>query len=604
MVEMKVIAARKTTVVELGLTEALEFVQENHRSGKARPGLRSQCFGLSTGDEIIAVAIFCNPRTASKQRQYTTELLRLAFKNGWRVQGGASKLIKHFQKLPNSTDLFTYQDTSGESTSVYEHSGLTLVGKKNPKKTILVRDGLTAETAENNHHDWFSMEQATRRGPDALIGTELGEVIENGKRVSNIELFLRNGYHKEVRPGDRLYEWHNPKFRFYTYKITSSVDDSYYYGRHRTQLGTLDAMLHDGYMGSGGVKFKNWIESVGEENLQKTILKVYNTWAEAIKAEEELIGDKHKTDKRCKNSKPGGTGLSSYFPEYTLEICPIHGLTKFRGGCKKCSVSKAKSTKNCPVHGETLHIGDSCYKCVSQDSWTEKECPTHGVTLHKGNSCARCATEGTRTLKECSTHGLVLHSGDKCITCIAQKSVSIKTCEVHGETKHVGDRCKKCMGAKTITQGTCEIHGETKFKGDKCCKCSASKIWDTRTCKIHGETPHRSGKCEKCNKQEQSARLKSEEVLKKCSTHGLTAHLDGQCKRCKAQKQINIQTCPIHGETKFNGPTCGKCAVKQIWTVEECSVHGETKHRSGKCERCARKEQWDARKVREKSETD
>lgn len=40
-------------------------------------------------------------------------------------------------------------------------------------------------------------------------------------------------FDSEITP-DRFYEWRNPKYRSYIYKITSTIDSNYYYGRHGT----------------------------------------------------------------------------------------------------------------------------------------------------------------------------------------------------------------------------------------------------------------------------------------------------------------------------------------------------------------------------------
>lgn len=397
----------------------------------------------------------------------------------------------------------------------------------------------------------------------------------------------------------QVHEWHNPSFRSYTYRITSTADDGYYYGRHGTWLADVESMLRDGYMGSGGVKFKNWVKAVGKSSLRKEIIEVHSTWGESVAAEVELVGDLNRTDPRCKNSMVGGTSPGGFLPEYTIETCPIHGETKFRGGCKKCSMLASQALKECPIHGETLHLGYSCYRCNVSNSWSERECPIHGLSAHNGGSCQRCVSDKTISMRECPIHGLVKHHGDSCSTCTVEGSISVRECSTHGETKHVGDHCKKCMAEKSITEQECSIHGLTTFKGEKCAKCSAAKAWTVEVCSIHGETKHRSGVCETCTAKAKADAQRSEEVLQECAVHGLTAHYRGKCKRCRAQKQITLGNCPIHGETKFNGDTCGKCATARIWTVEECSIHGETKHRSGKCERCAKLAQWEARKARE-----
>src|SRR5699024_12812254 len=144
-------------------------------------------------------------------------------------------------------------------TNTYKYSSRTLCRENNHTKNIAVLDGFSFKTVTNYRKDWFSIEQIVKFGPDALIGTQLGEVFENGKRVSNLDLFLRNGYHLEEIPGDRIYEWHNPKFKFYTYKITSKTDDNNYYGRHRTTRNSIDEMLSHAYMGTGAGKYKKWV---------------------------------------------------------------------------------------------------------------------------------------------------------------------------------------------------------------------------------------------------------------------------------------------------------------------------------------------------------
>ena len=401
--KMHTIPARKTSLSEIDNTTASEFISEHHRSGMAKPGTNIQNFGLYFNSELLAVAIFCNPRTKRKQQEYTTELFRLAFKDNVRIQGGSSKLIKHFMNQPKSIDLFTYQDTSGESTNVYEYSGMTLIGEKNPTKKIAVLDGLTSKTATNNRKDWFSIEQIVKFGPDSLIGTQLGEVFENGKRVSNLDLFLRNGYHLEEIPGDRVYEWHNPKFK----------------------------------------------------------------------------------------EKP--------------KICTIHNINYMQKACSKCIAENLYILKMCPVHGETLHMGDVCKTCISQKSISIKICSKHGETKHIGELCRKCINESHLKLKDCSIHGLVLHQSNSCTHCASEKRVDFNNCPKHGKTKFLGSKCAKCIAEKGVNTQVCSVHGKTKFVGNHCKKCMAAKVWSVQKCSVHGESKHRSKKCVKCAVQKRKA---------------------------------------------------------------------------------------------------
>lgn len=578
---MRQIPARKTIVVPLSFEEAASFTADHHRQGMALVGKNPQCFALSHENEIVGVAIFCNPRTQSKQRQYTTELFRLSFKKKLRVQGGASKLLKHYMSLPQSGDLFTYQDTGGKASDVYEKAGMRLVGKKYPTKEILVKDGITAATAQNNRSDWFSLAQASLRGPDALIGTSLGEVFEGGKRVSNIELFKRSGYHLEAIPGDRLYEWRNPAHRYYTYKITSSIDESYYYGRHRTLSVTAEEMLHDGYMGSGGVKFQNWVQKVGVESLRKEVLAVYSTWAEVVKAEEELIGDKYKTDAHCKNSKPGGVGLAGYFPKHEMKECPVHGVNSHQGNsCKKCVASKLFSEGRCAFHGITIFQGTFCVKCQVGKSRTLKACSLHGITKHTGASCNKCVAGRVFVIATCSTHGETVHMGASCRKCSVENSITNKTCQVHGETAHIGAACRKCINGKSLEEKECSIHGLSLHQGSTCTLCVGKKSISIKTCPTHGKVKFKGNKCTVCSTQAIVS-------LKHCIKHGVTKHVGETCKKCSCEKLWTDEECNKHGISRHTKGVCKKCQQEKVWSVQNCSVHGESKHRSDKCVKCA-----------------
>ena len=61
---------------------------------------------------------------------------------------------------------------------------------------------------------------------------------EDGSRKSNREIFLEElGWHIEETSGDRVYKWVNPRMTDYTYKITASYSDKYYYGVRSVLIG-------------------------------------------------------------------------------------------------------------------------------------------------------------------------------------------------------------------------------------------------------------------------------------------------------------------------------------------------------------------------------
>ncbi len=606
-----IVAARKTIFKKVPNEIALAFTKANHRQGLSRPGGKLKAYGLySLEDELIAVALFCNPRTSGMQKRYTTELFRLSFLPGLRVQGGASKLIKNFILTEEPWDLFTYQDTAGEATDVYSYAGLNLVGPSAPKpKKILVKDGLTRATAADNHKDWISLEQASRLGPDALLGTKIGSVYESdGTRKSNIQLFLELGYHYEELPGDRLFEWRNPKVGFYTYRITSSVDSGYYIGRRtiRKPSPTMEECMEDIYWGSGGEKMKNWVAKVGKDSLNKQVTGIYSKWSESVSAETRLIGTAYKDDSNCKNTKPGGVGLSTMPTTLDKKHCLIHGEGFHRGNsCMKCSSTAAVQIQKCIIHGDTAFMGDACKKCAVT-YWNEEFCSIHGKTLHRKGKCEKCNASIRVTMKSCLRHGLVKFQGDSCGKCAIEEAFSIKNCNIHGVTKFrgescdkctaaknhelrdcprhglvefIGDKCRTCIAKDSLTSKLCSVHGETSHNGDSCLKCVSDAKINMRLCIIHGESKHSGEYCFKCGQ----SKLITEE---QCNIHGFTKFQHGVCTSCKTAEKFSTKVCDVHGETKFIGSTCSKCTAAKTSSMRACPKHGITKHSGAACRKC------------------
>lgn len=508
MNEVRRIYARSTAFSAIELEDSLRFTEQYHSQGLAKPGKNAKAFGLKLDDELLAVAIFCNPRTSGMQRRYTTELFRMAFKAGVRIPGGASKLIQRFLATNETHALFTYQDTAGESTDVYELAGGKLRGPKNPTKQVLVKNGLTKATAANNRSDWFSLEIASRLGPDALIGTSLGEVFdETGKRKSNIRLFTEEcGYHLETVPGDRVYEWQNLDRTFYIYRLSTDQNDQYYIGRRSVLRAgvTANECAVDGYLGSGGDQLKEWRAALKPEQIKKEILGVYFTWEEIIAAEKKFVGDLYETDANCLNMVAGGhfSGFGAFQPEYLTKLCSIHGETTHKGDkCARCIAEGSVSMRDCGLHGLTKHIGEKCYSCREQKVTTDV-CAIHGEGFFRHGHCARCVAQSAISLKTCSTHGQTKFNGGQCIACQAESTFSMKECSTHGLTKHQGSVCNKCHMESNYSVRECPVHGETKFKGEKCHRCSLSSAYYKAECPIHGYGAHTKSKgCRRCTKE-------------------------------------------------------------------------------------------------------
>lgn len=504
---MRTVSGRSTVVREVSSENANRFMESNHRQGAVVDGLKSVNLGLYLEDELLAVIQFCAPRTSGMKARYTVELLRLAFLQGVRVQGGASKLIKAYIKLYNPSDFFTYQDTSGESTAVYEHAGMKLVSRAG-KKQYLVAPGKTLETGSRK--EVLGMPYATRFGPDRIVGSKLGEVFrEDGTRKSNKELFLEElGWHIEETSGDRIYEWINPEAHFYLYKTTATDSEKYYYGVKRINGASIteEDCLTDGYFGSGGKnpnnKFRNWLKA-HKFTVQKEILSIHDRRNVAFKEENRLIGDLWRDDPLCLNSRAGGAvSPPSSLEAKTYNNCEIHGEVGFLGGkCRSCILKTLETIETCAEHGETSFFAGQCRSCMSRASLSREICDVHGEEVFRGGRCQRCFMQKALSLRKCPEHGESIHMGSSCALCTSAKVFSIKNCPEHGETKFVGDRCSKCMHGKAFYTAICATHGETKHKGGKCYRCQTSKGWGKGDCVIHGkQVTFHGSTCLKCRR--------------------------------------------------------------------------------------------------------
>ncbi len=613
MMDTRIFGARNTFVKEIPINDAVDFLKSNHRAKSTNLKNKVVSLGIFSSDELLAVAQFCYPRTMGMKRKYTTELLRLAFKKHVRVPGGASKLIRHYIREYKPADLFTYQDTSGEATSVYEHAGMTLVSQAK-KKQYLVAPGKTLETA--GARESYSIASVAMRGPDALLGTKLGEIFrEDGSRKSNPQLFIEElGWHVEETSGDRVYEWVDPDRTYYTYKITAADSDKYYYGVSHVKKAnaTVEDCLNDGYFGSGGKhssnKFANW-KSKHIFSLEKTVLNRYERKASALLAEKILIGEAWKTNDLCLNSVPGGVGSAANGSHGGISIksCVYHGPTKHRGdNCIKCQVSKLFSIKACNIHGETTFHVNSCVKCSRAGQFVNHECSIHGLSLHTGNSCVKCSRAET-IMSVCDIHGKTSHQGGSCSKCSVVDNFSVKTCRTHGETTFLKESCVSCSREKSYTKQNCPEHGSVTFRGNKCQTCAARERTSYQECIIHGVCSHYSGVCQRCSNsktfQNKSCEIHGVTIFrgqncakcfankgekKVCPLHGFSTHYADKCSKCSSEDQFIIQNCEFHGEVKHRAGKCIKCERAKLNTLADCAIHGSSKHQGKNCVKCLR----------------
>lgn len=470
-----------------------------------------------------------------------------------------------------------------------------------------IRDGTGIDAIEAVV-DFVTYYQSLTRAADLWISAE----VVAGAPLEPLG-FTRCG--EEAK--DEFYSWINPALTFYTYKITATDSEKYYFGvsHVKKEQATLEDCLNDGYYGSGGQgnptnKFNSWKQK-HQAFLCKEIMGVHLSKAPAYLEEKVLVGDRWLHDPNCLNSVGGGGGPTQTdrkFPTHHFDVCSIHGRTAFIGTvCRRCCMASIFSAKHCEIHGLTSHVGNACHKCSRGKAMQLRNCPAHGETMHLSSACFTCIAQKAISRGTCSLHGEVTFQGAKCVQCEIVKKTSLRQCPIHGESKHYGETCCKCTSSKRVSAGecadhglvtlldgvcsactnqervtlqNCHVHGEVTHQGETCTHCAMARTINERECSVHGWVKHHGTTCSTCSVEQTVS-------IKLCAIHGAVKHQGDTCSSCSNLSLISMKTCSLHGHTKHRGESCMKCVGEKRTTLKECSTHGLTKHLGDTCARCA-----------------
>lgn len=133
------IYARNTIIKEVSSKECSKFLENNHLQGKIGAKVK---LGLYYKDELISLMTFGGLRknlgSTSKEGSY--ELLRFCNKLNTNVVGGASKLLKHFEKTYNPKQLISYADRNWSNGDLYEKLGFTFYHLSKPNYYYIVKN--------------------------------------------------------------------------------------------------------------------------------------------------------------------------------------------------------------------------------------------------------------------------------------------------------------------------------------------------------------------------------------------------------------------------------------------------------------------------------
>ena len=119
-----VLYARNCSIKELDSNTASDFCNKYHLQGYANASVN---LGLCYNNKLIGLMTFGNPRFDT---EYQYELIRLCWKSGYSIVGGAEKLFKYFISKYNPDDTVSYCDISKFTGNIYTKLGFTLESKK------------------------------------------------------------------------------------------------------------------------------------------------------------------------------------------------------------------------------------------------------------------------------------------------------------------------------------------------------------------------------------------------------------------------------------------------------------------------------------------
>lgn len=104
----------------------------------------------------------------------------------------------------------------------------------------------------------------------------------------------------------------------YLYKITNLLNNRIYIGVHKTDD------LNDGYMGSGKL-INSAIKKYGIENFKKEILEFFDTYADALAREADIVTDEFLLREDVYNLRKGGQGGFDYINHKELNNAANNG---------------------------------------------------------------------------------------------------------------------------------------------------------------------------------------------------------------------------------------------------------------------------------------
>lgn len=123
--DKRVVYARNTSIRQISHVESSSFLDRYHLQGQANATIHIGIFSAEQhSEELLGVMTFGKPRFTC-ECEY--ELIRMCFKPGVSIPGGAQKMFKHFIRNYKPKSVLTYSDIAKFTGKVYETIGFKAV---------------------------------------------------------------------------------------------------------------------------------------------------------------------------------------------------------------------------------------------------------------------------------------------------------------------------------------------------------------------------------------------------------------------------------------------------------------------------------------------
>lgn len=177
----KKIYARKCIIKEVPTKEKTKFLNENHIQGSIGSKIN---YGLYYNNELVSIMTFGKGRKIMNGLNYEWELLRFCNKINTTIIGGASKLLKHFIKNINPTNLISYADVRWSNGNLYDVLGFKKINLSTPNYFYI-------NNKKREHRYKFRKDVLVSQGFD--------------KNLTEFEIMSKRGFNKIYDCGNFVY---------------------------------------------------------------------------------------------------------------------------------------------------------------------------------------------------------------------------------------------------------------------------------------------------------------------------------------------------------------------------------------------------------------